>query len=82
MTKQITIAEFLERNKDIMDDGWVACSANWCSGSWVWFKKKPKLNRFAGHWDDDNWDNIVLSRTFNIAPAKSWTKSLIKVGSK
>lgn len=37
----ITIDEFLERNKDVIKNGWVAYDIVW---GWQWFSHKPKLH--------------------------------------
>lgn len=72
--KQITIYEFLERNKDVFKAGWVAMDE---CGEWWWFEKKP-------HVDDNEWWNVAgglrCLSCFNIAPFDGdWKDSLIKV---
>ena len=72
MTKQITIEEFLEKNKDYMEDGYITCDKD---GIWKFYRYKPEI-QLCG------WFGIsstTLSKAFNIAPAKDWTKSLIKI---
>lgn len=69
--KQITIYEFLERNKDIIKDGWVAMDKD---GAWDWYDIKP-------HIDDNVWfGDFGDLYCFNIAPFDGdWKDSLIKV---
>lgn len=75
MTKQVDIKELIP----FMKKGWVAMDKN---GKWCWFDKKP----FKDDLDDNiwichkGWLVSDLSKVFNIAPAKDWTKSLMKVG--
>ena len=77
MTKQIDIKELIP----FMNDGWVACDEN---GIWNWYHNKPRKNTKYKLGVDDNGGMITccFGRPFNIAPAKDWTKSLIKVGGK
>jgi hypothetical protein len=76
MTKQIKIEELIP----FMNPGWVACNKN---GFWYWYEKEPLLiedgrtNQLK--WSDYNIISCNLSNGFNIAPAKDWTKSLIKI---
>lgn len=85
MTKQITIEEFLKKNKDYMKEGYITCDKD---ETWYFWTTLPELEDFSIYWKFD-LDYITeessaenLSTTFNIAPAKDWTKSLIKVGGK
>lgn len=78
MTKQINIEELIP----YMRKGWVACDSD---GTWVWSNKKlfkKGLYGDAYYWAGDS-ERVVLSGhfiyAFNIAPAKDWTKSLIKI---
>lgn len=78
MTKQIKIEELIP----YMRKGWVACDSD---GTWVWSNKKlfkKRLYKNAFYWTGDS-EKVVLSDSFtsafNIAPAKDWTKSLIKI---
>lgn len=71
--KQITIYEFLKKNKDILEDGWVAMDKN---GGWFWYDIKPYLD------DNEWWNNEKTCGLFcfNIAPFDGdWKDSLIKV---
>lgn len=75
MTKQIKIEELIP----FMKEGWVAMDKN---GLWFWFYRKPEIIIEA--WNYPNGIGIYecLSNAFNIAPAKEWAKSLIKIGGK
>lgn len=71
--KQITIYEFLEKNKGVIKDGWVAMDKD---GDWYWYDTKPYLD------DNEWWNNVSYSDLygFNIAPFDGdWKDSLIKV---
>ncbi len=68
MTKQIKIEELIP----FINDGWVAMNGN---GIWYWFTEKPVLEEYI--WDCNCSVIVDISRVFNIAPAKDWTKSLI-----
>ena len=74
MTKQIDIKELIP----FMRDGWVACDKD---GAWLWSNKEMLIEDGVG-WSNDDV-KIVLSDSFtsafNIAPAKDWTKSLIRI---
>ena len=72
MTKQITIEELIP----FMNKGWVACYED---GGWCWFSAKPKLKIWYGYWDCSGKYCEEIPDIFNIAPAKDWTKSLIKI---
>ena len=64
--------------KDIipfMRNGWVAMNSN---DNWFWAKNKPEIEEYCGCWDC--YGETADLHCFNIAPAKDWTKSLIKVG--
>ena len=83
MTKQITIEEFLEKNKDSMEEGYITCDKD---GTWDFWTTLPYLEEYHTYWQF-NLDYITeeseaenLSVIFNIAPAKDWKNSLIKVG--
>ena len=75
--KQIDIKELIPK----MKPGYVACNEN---GSWIYSKYKPHL--IYDSWIPEcRWkscDARYLDSVFNIAPAKDWTKSLMKVGEK
>ena len=75
MTKQIDIKELIP----FMNKGWVACDSD---GSWIWSDKELVIENNVG-WSNDSI-KIILSDSFvsafNIAPAKDWKNSLIKVG--
>lgn len=79
MTKQIDIKELIP----FMKKGWVACDKD---GKWHFWTTKPYLEVNHTYWKMDldyiteDSDFETLSVIFNIAPAKDWTKSLIKVG--
>ena len=75
MTKQIKIEELIP----LMKKGWIACNKD---GSWYWYSAKPKLEILYGFWDFYVGNLKNLSTIFNIAPAKDWKNSLIKVGGK
>ncbi len=82
MTKQITIEEFLEKNKDSMKEGYITCDKD---GTWNFWTTLPYLEVYHTYWQF-NMDYITeeseaenLSAIFNIKPAKDWTKSLIKI---
>lgn len=72
MAKQIKIEELIP----FMKKGWVACDKN---GAWHWYSAKPKLEVLFNIWDFYGGSLKNLSTVFNIAPAKVWTKSLIKI---
>lgn len=69
--KQITIYEFLETTKGIIENGYVAFD-----GVWYWYGDEPE-------WVDGGWENqcrCCLLGCFNIAPFDGdWKDSLIKV---
>lgn len=75
--KQITIYEFLERNKDVIKDGYVAMNKD---KSWNWFNNCPKN---GDHWN--GWYGKVGTQEtslccFNIASFDGdWKDSLIKI---
>ena len=75
MTKQIDIKELIP----FMNKGWVACDSD---GSWIWSDEELVIENNVG-WSNDSI-KIILSDSFvsafNIAPAKDWKNSLIKVG--
>ena len=71
MTKQITIEELIP----YMKKGWVACDKD---GTWWWYSTKPEIEIYFETWDFGK-NSVKISNTFNIAPAKDWTKSLIKI---
>ncbi len=61
-----------------MKKGWVAMDED---GTWYWFREKPK--RDYNDWyivSFSHFDYILLSASFDIAPAENWKKSLRKVG--
>ena len=73
MTKQIKIEELIP----FMKKGWVACDKN---GAWHWYLNKPHKNTKYNLWVPDEIGIMsCFCRPFNIAPAKDWTKSLIKI---
>lgn len=79
MTKQIKIEELIP----YMRKGWVACDED---GDWHFWTTLPHLKIYHKYWQFDI-DYITeesevenLSVIFNIAPAKDWENSLIKVG--
>ena len=77
MTKQIDIKELIP----FLRDGWVSMDED---GTWSWNCVKPVMTEFYWGVDitcivDDPRPTIDLSDCFNIAPAKDWTKSLIKI---
>lgn len=71
--KQIDIKELIP----FMRKGWVACNKN---GTWYWYSAKPKI--WYEIWDFYGKGLEKISGVFNIAPAKDWKNSLIKVGGK
>ena len=82
--KQITIYEFLEKNKGVIKNGWVCMDCNYL---WKWFSHKPhKVGDY--YWSEKyywecyhpNCEGSYLSNAFNIAPFDgAWKDSLIKV---
>ena len=69
--KQITIYEFLERNKDIIKGNYVAYEPK---VGWLVFREKP--TSYVYEW----FGGIMISDSFNIAPFDGdWKDSLIKV---
>lgn len=63
-----------------MKKGWVSMDK---SGEWIWWEKEPIHILTDGMWiksypNSSRWQSLSLM--FDIAPAKDWTKSLIKVG--
>ena len=70
MTKQIKIEELIPFKKK----GWVACDID---GKWYWYSAKPIL--YFNIWDFCGAKCERISSAFNIAPAKDWTKSLIRI---
>lgn len=85
MIKQITIEEFLKKNKDSMKEGYITCDKD---GTWDFWTTLPYLEAYHTYWQF-NIDYITeeseaenLSAIFNIAPAEDWKNSLIKVGDK
>ena len=82
--KQITIYDFLEKNKGVIKNGWVCMDCNYF---WKWFSHKPhKVGDY--YWSEKyywecyhpNCKGSYLSNTFNIAPFDGdWKDSLIKV---
>lgn len=75
MKHSITIYEFLERNKDVLEDGWVAMDKD---GAWFWYdiNIKPFMD------DNEWWNNEKTCGLFcfNITPFDGdWKDSLIKV---
>lgn len=80
--KQITIYEFLEKNKGAIKDGYVAMNKD---GGWNWFNDCPVRVYHTANYDPIGWyGSLGTQRTslccFNIAPFDgSWKDSLIKV---
>ena len=75
MTKQIKIEELIP----LLKGGYVAMDKD---GDWTWFSDTPEMKDGMWFWFDCLGMYNNLSEMFNIAPAKDWTKSLIKVGGK
>ena len=80
MTKQIKIEEIIP----YMNDGWLAMDK---SETWHFFLEKPTIKKckhcgYPYEWTTETKEKYNMLPTFNIAPAKDWTKSLIKVGGK
>ena len=79
MTKQIDIKKLIP----LLKKGWVAMDIQ---GEWWWFETQPIYNKSDGFWYINYKRNkrnfSVLSDSFNIAPAKDGTNSLMKVGGK
>ena len=75
MTKQIDIKELIPK----MKPGYVACDED---GSWYWYSDTPERIDKMRAWISCLGICECLSNIFDIAPAKDWTKSLIKVGEK
>ena len=72
MTKQINIEELIP----LLKGGYVAMDKD---GDWYWFSDTPEMEDKMGYWFDCLGRYKNLSEMFNIAPAKDWTKSLIKI---
>ena len=76
--EQIKIEELLPK----MNPGYVACDKD---GVWNYYTTKPFMDKDMEMWEvdpnyiTDETEVEVLSTIFNIAPAKDWTKSLIKI---
>ena len=80
--KQITIYEFLEKNKDVIKDGWVAMNKD---KSWNWFNDCPTRGYHIANYTPIGWYGRLGTQEtslccFNIAPFDGdWKDSLIKV---
>ena len=73
MTKQIKIEELIP----FIKDGYIACDKD---GTWVWFDKRPVIDLEDGIWFGYKGELAYeLNKALNIAPAKDWTKSLIRI---
>lgn len=73
MTKQIKIEELIP----FFIKGWVACDKD---GTWWWYSAKPKLEIWMECWNcRGKYYEEIPYMFINIAPAKDWTKSLIKI---
>lgn len=75
MTKQIKIEELIP----LLKGGHVAMDKD---GGWYWFSDTPEMKDGMCFWFDCLGTYVCLSVIFNIAPAKDWKNSLIKVGGK
>ena len=76
--KQITIYEFLEKNKDVFKDGLVAMNEN---KYWSWFNAYPtRGSKLVKFWYGRAGTEETSLCCFNISPFDGdWKDSLIKV---
>lgn len=74
MCKQVTIEEFLEKNKDCMRATWIAYDPKW---KWLTFISEEKPSYTEEGWNDTG---ICLDDDFNLVSFKgNWKNSLMKI---
>lgn len=66
----------IEQLLPLLKRGCVAMDKDW---SWWWFESEPELCS-SFWWPTAYMKNQNLNSTFDIEPAKDWTKSLMRCG--